>query len=72
MARQKLKARRASFGYTQQTVADNVGITRTYYTEIENGNRNCALQIWFRIADLLQIPENEIVSYIKDGMVKGA
>ena len=72
MARQKLKSKRASFGHTQQDVADYAGITRTYYTEIENGNRNCTLKIWLKIAELLQIPESELVSYIKDGMAKGA
>lgn len=72
MARQKLKAKRLAFGLTQEEVAYGAGITRTYYTEIENGNRNCNLQIWLKIAELLQIPESELVSYMKDGMVKGA
>lgn len=68
MARQKLKAKRAAFGCTQEEVAYYAGITRTYYTEIENGNRNCSLNIWLKIAELLQIPESELVSYMKDGM----
>ena len=72
MARQKLKARRAAFGLTQEEVAFYAGISRPYYTEVENGNKNCALKTWLKIAELLQIPESELISYMKDGMTKGA
>ena len=60
--------RRASIGCTQEEVAYYAGISRAYYTSVENGNRNCNLKIWLKIAELLQIPESELVSYMKDGM----
>lgn len=68
MARQRLKARRVAFGCTQEEVAYYAGISRGFYTSIETGSRNCSLKIWLKIAELLQIPESEIVSYMKDGM----
>ena len=72
MARQRLKARRAAIGCTQEEVAYYAGISRAYYTSVETGRRNCNLKIWLKIAELLQIPESELVSYMKDGMMKGA
>ncbi|MBD8026459.1 helix-turn-helix transcriptional regulator [Ureibacillus sp. Re31] len=32
-----LKERRSFLGYSQQTVAKEIGIERSYYTKIENG-----------------------------------
>lgn len=36
--REKLKLRRAKFGYTQEVMAELTGIERTKYTRIENGS----------------------------------
>ena len=69
--REKLKSRRKALGYTQQDVADYADITRTYYSEIENGNRNCNIKIWLKIGKCLAIPKEEIIFYIEEGM-KGA
>lgn len=69
--RKKLRARRKSLGYTQQEVADYVGIVRTYYSEIELGNRNCDIKIWLKIAEFLKIEEADLISYVKEGL-KGA
>lgn len=71
MIRSKLKERRLSLGYTQQYVADFVPIRRTYYTEIENGNRHGNIEIWARIGEILKIPESELVPYIREGTQKG-
>lgn len=64
MKRTMLKNRRISLGYTQSYVAENAGITRTFYTEIENGNRNCSIETWARIFSVLSIPKSEFYSYI--------
>lgn len=66
MIRSKLRERRLSLGYTQQKVADLVPITRTYYTELENGNRKGSLEIWLLIGKALDIPETELIEYMKD------
>ena len=70
--RKRLKDKRKALDYTQQEVAEEVGITRTYYSEIENGNRNCNIKIWIRIAECLEIPKAEIISYIEEGLQPGA
>ena len=40
-------------GLTQQEVADQAGISRSYYSGIENGNRNGRVETIKRIADVL-------------------
>lgn len=70
MARSKLKKKRMSLNLTQQETADLIGITRTYYTEIENGNRECKIQIWLKIAKAFGIPDSELISYITEGIKK--
>ena len=70
--RKKLKDKRKALGLTQQKVADIAEITRTYYSEIENGNRNCNIKIWLKIAECLRIPKEEIISYIEEGLKQGA
>lgn len=72
MTRNKLKQRRKALSLTQDEVAKEAGISRTYYTEIENGNRYCTVKIWLRIGEVLKISENELMSYIKEGVKKGA
>ena len=68
MKREKLKARRLSLGLTQQRVADEAEITRNYYTDVENGNRNCNLKTWLKIGTVLNIPEDQLISYMKEGI----
>lgn len=72
MARRNLKNKRKALNLTQQSAAEAVGITRTYYSEIENGNRNCSIRIWLRIAECLEIPKEEIIFYIEEGLQPGA
>ena len=70
--RLKLKQQRKSLGLTQEEVAEKMGIGRTYYTEIENGNRTGSWNIWLKIGEALEIPESDLTSYMKDGIKKGA
>ena len=72
MVRQMLKNKRLAAGYTQKEVADFVEIDRTFYTNIENGRKNCSMQVWLKIGAALNIPEEELINYIKEGMKKGA
>lgn len=68
----KLKSKRKELGYTQLYVAQKVGIGRTYYSEIENGNRKGSFKIWLSIAEVLNIPESELIPYIKNGIKESA
>ena len=51
-----LKAVRARKGYTQQQVADQVGISRCFYTQIESmfENKGLSPKIAMRIAETLE------------------
>lgn len=71
MKRTKLKQRRKDKGLTQGEVAENVGICRAYYSNIENGKKRCSVDTWIRIAKCLGIPDGELISYITEG-TKGA
>lgn len=68
MARTQLKEQRIKKGLTQENVADAAGISRAFYTEIEGGQKNCLMDKWLKIALCLDIPESELIPYIKEGM----
>lgn len=68
MARTQLRDRRTERGLTQEKVAKAAGISRAFYTEIEGGQKNCLMEKWLKIADCLDIPESELIPYIKEGM----
>lgn len=70
--REKLKKRRLQLDLTQEAVATNANISRAFYTEIETGRKNCSMQVWLKIGAALNIPEEELINYIKEGMKKGA
>lgn len=68
----KVKNKRKKLGLTQLYVAEQVGIRRTYYTEIENGHRKGSLKVWLAICKVLDLPEHEIATYMKDRMKDSA
>lgn len=72
MERIKLKERRKALNLTQQQVADEIGMDRSYYVKIENGQRGCKMETWLKIAAVLKIPEGELIPYITEGIKKGA
>ena len=57
----KLQAARKLKDLTQQDVADNVGISRTYYSQIENGERDPATTIITSIAKTLGVDISDIL-----------
>lgn len=56
--RNYLKAARESKGYTQQQVAESIGISQNYYCDIENGVRQKKMQavVLYKLSGLLGIP----------------
>jgi len=57
----KLQAARKIKGMTQQEVADRVGISRTYYSQIENGERDPATTVITTITKVLEVNISDIV-----------
>jgi transcriptional regulator with XRE-family HTH domain len=57
----KLQAARKLKGITQQEIANRVGISRTYYSQIENGDRDPAATIITGIAKALGVSIADIL-----------
>lgn len=51
----KLKEQRIKNGYSQKFIADALGITRSAYTNIENGKRNLDSEMLKKLADILNV-----------------
>ena len=62
--REYLKQAREKAGYTQQYVANQIGISQNYYCDIENGVRQKELKtgIANKISQVLNIPFKTILS----------
>lgn len=58
--RTKLKKLRDKWNLTQQKVADEVGIDRSYYAHIENGDSNPSLKIALKIKEVLGTERDDI------------
>jgi transcriptional regulator with XRE-family HTH domain len=51
-----VKVRREELGLTQEALAENVGIHRTYLSDVERGGRNICLLNIERMAAALALP----------------
>lgn len=52
--------RRNDLKLSQQAVAEKIGITRGAYSQYETGKNAISMEIWFRIADELDLDPIEI------------
>lgn len=61
--REYLRKLRESNGLSQQSVADRLGITRQYYQQIENGDRQKDMDISLvvQFSNLFEISPEEII-----------
>lgn len=50
-----LKKKRESLGLSQHGLAERLGITQTFLSEIERGRKNPSLEQFFRICEALEI-----------------
>lgn len=55
MKRDWLIRERQLLGLTQSEVAENVGISRVYYNQIENGERNPSGTVAYKLANFYDI-----------------
>ena len=53
--RKKLKEARTKAGWTQQKVADELGIGLRHYQKIEYGDLNGSFEVWDALEDLLGV-----------------
>jgi transcriptional regulator with XRE-family HTH domain len=57
-----VRARRIQLGVSQETLADDAQLHRTYVGSVERGERNVSLRNIFAIASALQIDPSELIS----------
>ncbi len=55
-----IRDRRNELKLSQQTVANRIGISRGAYSQYETGKNAISMEIWFKIADVLNLDPNEI------------
>jgi putative transcriptional regulator len=63
----QIKQIRLKNHWTQQYVADKVGITKSAYSNIENGNRNPSLKVAIQLQNLFNLQIENILENINNG-----
>lgn len=63
--REALRQARIRLGLTQQQVAERVGISQNYYSEIENG-KSCSMAVGLRIAEILGVDPRVLFADLAD------
>ena len=58
--RKKLKEARLKKGLTQKQVAEQLGISETYYQYIEYGKRTGDFEIWDALEDLFNVHQRKL------------
>ncbi|MFT8323224.1 MAG: helix-turn-helix transcriptional regulator [Bacillus sp. (in: firmicutes)] len=66
MYREKLRELRTKNGYTYQKMADKLGITKSYYWQIENEKRGLSYEQAVKIASIFQKKPDEVFLPKKD------
>lgn len=62
----RMKALRSAAGYTQEQIAEQIGISRQRYARIENGTNNITLDILSKIADVLSVQVSDITKVLDE------
>lgn len=58
--RLKLQKLRESYGYTQQTFSEALGISRSHYAQIETGDKAPSLKVALQIKKTLAYKDDDI------------
>lgn len=58
----RIRELRASFGYTQETAAELLGVERSYLSRIENGVNGCSVDILVRMTELFDVSLDYLVA----------
>lgn len=62
-----LKSLRLANGLSQEDLALKAELDRTYISGIERGKRNVSILNLFKIADALEVPVAELMSFSREG-----
>lgn len=55
-----IRERRNELKLSQQSVANRIGISRGAYSQYETGKNTITMEIWFKIAEVLELDPNDI------------
>ncbi|MDD3029830.1 MAG: helix-turn-helix domain-containing protein [Alphaproteobacteria bacterium] len=58
--REKLSTMRANAGYTQYSIASQLGISRSHYSQIEGGTKSPSLNLSMRIKIILRYTNDDL------------
>lgn len=62
----RIKALRNARNFTQEYIADNIGVSRQKYARIENGENNITLDILSKIAGVLDVTVGDITKVLDE------
>lgn len=62
----RIKALRNAGNFTQEQIADRIGVSRQKYARIENGSNNVTLDILTRIAAVLEVSVADITRVLDE------
>jgi transcriptional regulator with XRE-family HTH domain len=65
MLGEELRKARLLSGLTQEQLAFDAELDRTYISQLENDKKSPTLEALFRIADALKIPASELVARVE-------
>lgn len=66
-----IKKYRELKGYTQQYVADKLGITQKQYSNLESGVSSISLDRFYEIAEILETDILNLLEFDKNAILKG-
>lgn len=61
-----IKALRSAGNFTQEQIADQIGISRQKYARIENGTNNITLEVLSQIAKVLDVQVGDITRVLDE------
>lgn len=66
--RNKLKKFREDVGYTQQSLANEIGINKVAYNYLETGRRDGTPKTWIKIKKALGLTNDELVEAMEESI----
>ena len=65
----RIKALRGAANFTQEQMADQIGISRQKYARIESGTNNITLDVLAKIANVLKVQVGDITKVLDEAPV---
>lgn len=72
MLGKELRKAREEAGLSQEKLAFEAEIDRSYISMLENNKKSPTLDVLFRICDAMQIPASELIARVEKGRPKKA